>query len=90
MKGPATLSAPAGEKPLRDCVRDALAQYFHDLDGHLPAGDLYALVTAEVERPMLEAVLAHTGHNQCRAAEILGINRGTLRKKLQKYDIEKS
>lgn len=68
-------------------VRAALERYFTDLDGHAP-GNLYALLLGEVERPLLETVLAHTGGNQTRAAEILGINRGTLRKKLQQYGLD--
>ncbi|MFA5529983.1 MAG: DNA-binding transcriptional regulator Fis [Thiohalomonadaceae bacterium] len=68
-------------------VRAALERYFADLDGHAP-DNLYALLLGEVERPLLETVLAHTGGNQTRAAEVLGINRGTLRKKLQQYGLD--
>ncbi len=68
-------------------VREALERYFADLDGHMP-GNLYDLLLGEVERPLLVAVLAHTGGNQTRASEILGINRGTLRKKLQQYGLD--
>ena len=66
---------------LADCVRDALESYFQQLDGHQGA-NLYQLVMAEIERPLLETVMEHTGGNQTRAAALLGISRGTLRKKL--------
>jgi Fis family transcriptional regulator len=72
--------------PLRECVRDALEHYLTQLDGH-PAAALYELVLQEVERPMLETVMEHVGGNQSRAAEVLGINRGTLRKKLRHYEL---
>ena len=71
---------------LNGCVREAMRRYFGLLDGH-DTRNLYSLVVAEVERPLLEEVLDYTNHNQTRAAEILGINRGTLRKKLKEYDL---
>lgn len=74
-------------EPLRECVRQALTGYFNHLNGHTPAA-LYDLVLQEVEPPLLATVMHHTGGNQTRAAEILGISRSTLRKKLAKYDIE--
>jgi len=80
-------AAGAAGAPLRECVRMALDAYLVQLDGDDPS-DLYRLVLKEVEAPMLEAVLAHTGGNQTRAAEVLGINRGTLRKKLRLYGLE--
>lgn len=73
--------------PLRQCVREALDSYLAKLDGHDPR-DLFRLVMSEVEAPMLEAVLDHTRGNQSRAAQMLGINRGTLRKKLRLYGLE--
>ncbi len=73
-------------QPLSECVTAALETYFSNLSGHPPA-DLYRLVMAEVEHPLLEAVLKHTGGNQTRAAEVLGLNRGTLRKKLKQYGL---
>ncbi len=73
-------------EPLRECVRDALEHYFAQLEGH-QAGNLYEMVLSEVEQPLLETVLRHAQGNQSRAAELLGINRGTLRKKLKQYDI---
>ncbi|MCU7940501.1 MAG: DNA-binding transcriptional regulator Fis [gamma proteobacterium symbiont of Bathyaustriella thionipta] len=71
---------------LRDCVRSVLTSYIDDLDGHA-INDLYQLVLAEVETPLLETILEHTRGNQSKAAQILGINRGTLRKKLKQYNI---
>lgn len=73
--------------PLRECVREALSNYFAHLNGHR-ASNLYDLVLAEVEGPLLRTVLEHTGGNQTHAASLLGISRSTLRKKLAKYDIE--
>ena len=93
------MSAPA-EKPavlhkaprrdpqrLRDAVRECLESYFADLDGH-KATDIYHLVLGEVEPAMLRTVLGFAEGNQTRAAEILGINRATLRKKLRQYGLE--
>lgn len=74
-------------EPLRECVREALTEYFNHLNGHAPAA-LYDLVLQEVEQPLLSTVLQHTGGNQTKAADILGISRSTLRKKLAKYGIE--
>ena len=71
-------------RPLRDLTAEALNRYFKDLNGHSP-GELYGLVLSEVEAPLFETVMEHTHGNQSRAAEILGINRATLRKKLKHY-----
>jgi len=76
----------AAEVPLRDHAEAALGAYFERLNGHRPAG-LYALVLREVEEPLFRAVMRYAQGNQCRAAEILGINRGTLRRKLEDYDL---
>lgn len=73
-------------EPLRECVRDALENYFSQLDGFAP-GRLYEFVMQEVEAPLFETVLKHARGNQSRAAEILGINRATLRKKLKAYGL---
>lgn len=71
-------------KPLRDSVKQAIRNYLAQLDGQ-DVNDLYELVLAEVEHPMLDMVMQYTRGNQTRAANMLGINRGTLRKKLKKY-----
>lgn len=73
-------------KSLRGCVEQAMENYFQNLDGQ-PVSDVYNMVMAEVEAPMLEIVLKYTRHNQTRAAQVLGLNRGTLRKKLKQYDL---
>lgn len=72
---------------LRDCVADVVHSYLQDLQGH-NIDNLYEIVMQEVEAPFLQAVLNHTGGNQTKAAELLGINRGTLRKKLQQHNIQ--
>ena len=74
------------KKPLCKHTEDALDQYFAALNGDRP-GDLYDLVIGEVERPLFKAVMDFTQGNQSQAAGILGINRGTLRKKLRTYSI---
>ncbi len=71
---------------LHECVRGAVRQYLSDRGDHLP-DDMYRFVLAEVERPLIEEVLSWTGGNQVKTAQILGINRGTLRKKLKLYGI---
>jgi len=67
-------------------VEAALDRYFAELDG-VDAQDLYQLVLEEVERPLLRAVMARVAHNQSRAAGMLGLNRGTLRKKLKRHGL---
>jgi Fis family transcriptional regulator len=71
---------------LGKCVVNALEQYFRDLDGEKPAA-IYDMVLRSVEKPMLEVVLAKAGSNQTLAAEMLGINRNTLRKKLTEHQL---
>jgi Fis family transcriptional regulator len=71
---------------LRQCVDQAIKDYFIDLDGHA-CNNLYQMVLKEVEAPLLEAVMNYAQDNQSRAAEMLGLNRGTLRKKLKEYDL---
>jgi Fis family transcriptional regulator len=71
---------------LRSVTEEAINNYFSNLNGHKPA-ELYDLVLSEVEEPLFKAVMSYTGGNQSRAAEILGINRGTLRKKLRIYGL---
>jgi Fis family transcriptional regulator len=78
-----TLSA----MPLRLQVRAALEDYFCNLEGGTP-GNLYKLVLGEVEPPLLETVMRYARGNQTKAADVLGINRSTLRKKLKQYGME--
>ena len=68
-------------------VRKTLKEYFRDLDGEKPCCGMYDMVMDCVEKPLLEMVLEHVGGNQTRAAEMLGINRNTLRKKMQQHGI---
>lgn len=72
--------------PIRACVARVIDQYLRQLRGH-DCADLYRLVLTEVEPPLLEAVLDYCQGNQTRAARMLGMNRGTLRKKLVQYGI---
>ena len=71
-------------QPLHDSVRQALESYFVQLKGHAP-NNLYDLVLAEVEVPLIQAVMEFTRGNQSRTAILLGLSRGTLRKKLKIY-----
>ncbi len=73
-------------QPLRECVSDAIEEYFSVLDGHDCSG-LFGMVMREVEVPLLRSVLEYTDGNQSRASEILGINRSTLRKKLRQHKL---
>jgi Fis family transcriptional regulator, factor for inversion stimulation protein len=72
--------------PLRTMTADALNAYFTNLNGHRPAR-LYDMVIGEVEAPLFKSVIDYVEGNQVRAAEVLGINRGTLRKKLKMYGL---
>jgi len=81
------VSSDTTAERLADCVREALDNYFDHLDGHHPT-DVYDMVLAEVERPLLACVLEKVGGNQSRAAQVLGISRSTLRKKLAHYQID--
>lgn len=74
------------EPSLRDSVEKAVSNYFQHLEGQ-DVSDVYDMVLAEVEAPMLEVVMKYTRHNQTRAAHVLGLNRGTLRKKLKQYGL---
>ena len=71
---------------LADCVRRTLNRYFRDLDGEKPSG-IYDMVVQNVERSMIETVLKHADGNQTVAAEMLGINRNTLRRKPTEYEL---
>ena len=86
---PAAATGQVGvrNKPLSSLTDECLHSYFANLNGHKP-GDLYQLVMGEVEKPLFRAVLTYTNGNQSEAAEILGINRGTLRKKLKVYKLQ--
>ena len=68
-------------------VRKVMKQYFKDLDGEKCTG-IYDMVVNAVEKPMLEVVMQQAQGNQTRAAELLGLNRNTLRKKLQQHGLD--
>ncbi|HCI53857.1 MAG TPA: Fis family transcriptional regulator [Gallionella sp.] len=76
------------ENEMARYVRQALTEYFSDLDGEEPGCDVYDMVMNCVEKPLVEMVLAQVGGNQSQAAAMLGINRNTLRKKMTLHGIE--
>ncbi|MFY8205904.1 MAG: helix-turn-helix domain-containing protein [Arenimonas sp.] len=82
---PDTKSQPC----LKDVVARVVRRYLQDM-GHAPSSDLYDTVLAEVEPALLQEVMIHCRGNQSRAAEILGLNRATLRKKLKQYAVSGS
>ncbi|MBW8190083.1 DNA-binding transcriptional regulator Fis [Neiella marina] len=79
-----TTTAPAAQPTLRESVKQSVSNYLATLSGQ-DINDLYELVLSEVEAPLLEEIMTHTRGNQTRASIMLGLNRGTLRKKLKKY-----
>ena len=72
--------------PLSAHVKQTVEQYFLHLNGHDAVG-LHAMVIGEVEKPLLQATLEYSGHNQTKAAKALGLSRSTLRKKLEIYGL---
>ncbi len=73
---------------LSHAVKHSIRRYLFELEGMQPS-NMYELVLKQVEQPLFEAILEHTKGNQSRAAEMLGLNRGTLRKKLRSYNLHK-
>ena len=71
---------------ISDCVKQHLRKFFHDLEGD-QGNAIYDMVLTAVEKPMLEVVMEKSGQNQTIASQMLGINRNTLRKKLQQYNL---
>ena len=71
---------------LRDSVTAAVRHYLQELDGQMST-DVYQMVLAEMEAPLLEEIMAYTRNNQTKASYMLGLNRGTLRKKLKQYKL---
>ena len=78
----------SNKKQIEECIRDGLEGYFSDLDGVEPAA-MYDMILSVVERPLFETVMKHAEGNQSRAAEWLGINRNTLRRKLVEHKLIK-
>ncbi|CAL4323921.1 DNA-binding protein Fis [Buchnera aphidicola (Neophyllaphis podocarpi)] len=72
------------EKPLRNVISIALKNFFSNLN-HSNLKNIYNYFLNEVEQPLLDVIMQHTRGNQTKAASLMGINRGTLRKKLKKY-----
>tara|TARA_B100000767_G_scaffold250478_1_gene252747 strand:- start:5818 stop:6156 length:339 start_codon:yes stop_codon:yes gene_type:complete len=77
---------PQVPRSLRQSVEQSLTQYFNELDGQQTSA-LYELFMQQVEAPLFQCVMQHTHDNQSKAAALLGLNRGTLRKKLKQYDL---
>lgn len=75
------------ENEIAVCVRKAMDQYFKNLDGEKPCA-IYEMVVGCVEKPLLEVILDQAQGNQTRAAEILGLNRNTLRKKMKTHGLK--
>ncbi len=76
------------KKHIEECVRTSLEGYFKDLRGTEPDG-MYDMMVRVVEKPLLEVVMQHADNNQSRAAQWLGLNRNTLRKKLVDHKLVK-
>ena len=76
----------ATSNPMAVAVEQSLERYFADLEGAAPAG-IYDMVILTVEKPMLQRVMREAGGNQLKAAQMLGINRNALRKKLQQHGL---
>ena len=74
--------------PLCAKVVDSLEAYFEHLEGNFPA-NLYQMVLSEVEAPLFKVVMKQVQNNQSKAASMLGLSRGTLRKKLKQYGLDK-
>ncbi|MBV8125027.1 MAG: Fis family transcriptional regulator [Burkholderiaceae bacterium] len=73
-------------KPIDACVRENLEIYFRDLEGEIPHS-LHDMLIRLVEKPLLEVVMQQAEGNQSKAAEWLGINRNTLRRKLGEHGL---
>ena len=74
------------KKQIEECIRTSLDSYFKDLRGTEP-DRLYDMMVRAVEKPLLEVVMEQAAQNQSRAAEWLGLNRNTLRKKLVEHKL---
>ncbi len=82
-----TSLVPNNTMILSEHLRQARMDYFSRLDG-CSVTNLHEMVLSEVERPLIQTVLEHCGHNQSKAAQVLGLSRSTLRKKMTQYGLE--
>ena len=73
-------------KLLKEFVRQLMKDYFEKIDGY-PINNIYSLVVGEVEKPLIEETIKYCKGNQSKASEMLGLSRGTLRKKMKQYNI---
>lgn len=78
---------PSTNAPLHSHVQAAAERYLATLDKDTPCDNLYAIFLAQLERPLIEATLKHTRGNQSRTAQLLGLNRGTLRSKMKQHGL---
>lgn len=81
-----SFSANASNPTLREHVALSMQNYLKQMNGQ-PLNEVYDLVLTQVEEPLLRAIMEHTRNNQTKAAQVLGLNRGTLRKKLKRYNL---
>ncbi len=86
MSRPSHGGRTGGHSEISECVRRCLERYFKDLDGETPSA-IYEMVLHNIEKPMLEVVMREAEGNQTIAAEMLGINRNTLRRKLVEHKL---
>jgi Fis family transcriptional regulator len=84
-QAPATAAKPESHN-LREAVTQSVRSYLAELDGQIST-DVYQMVLAEIEAPLLEEIMTYTRNNQTKASIMLGLNRGTLRKKLKQYKL---
>lgn len=78
---------PSTDVPLHSHIKAFAERYLATLDEDSPCDNLYAIFLAELERPLIEATLKHTRGNQSRTAQLLGLNRGTLRSKMKQHGL---
>lgn len=74
-------------KPLKECVFSAMKNYYSNVEGNEPS-EVYEMLLSQIEPPLLETTMEFTRGNQSKAAILLGLSRGTLRKKLKKYGLD--
>ena len=85
-EGLQTLRQDVSPNHLRDAVSASVRQYLDELDGQMTT-EFYDMVLSQIEEPLLKEIMNYTRNNQTKASVMLGLNRGTLRKKLKRYDL---